>query len=101
MFLIGALGSIIGVQPLQEQLGPSPAALADIPGEYLELYQQAGAQYGVDPWILAAIGKIETNHGRSTLPGIRFPHDQHARLLRRSDADVRHRRLPRRRLPAR
>ena len=29
--------------------------------------------YGVDPWILAAIGKIETDHGRSTLPGIRFP----------------------------
>ena len=73
MFLIGAIGSIVGVQPLQDAAGPSPAALADIPGNYLELYQQAGAQYGVDPWILAAIGKIETDHGRSTLPGIRFP----------------------------
>jgi hypothetical protein len=73
VFLIAAIGSIVGLQPFQDAYGPSRAALADIPADYLELYEQAGAQYGVDPWILAAIGKIETNHGRSTLPGIRFP----------------------------
>ena len=46
-------------------------ASADIPPPYLELYQQAGERYGIDPWILAAIGKIETDHGRSTAPGVR------------------------------
>ncbi len=73
LFLIGAIGSITGLQPLQDSGDPSPAAVADIPGDYLELYQQAGARYGVDPWVLAAIGKIETDHGRSPLPGIRRP----------------------------
>ena len=73
LFLIGAIGSITGLQPLQDSGEPSPAAVADIPGDYLELYQQAGARYGVDPWVLAAIGKIETDHGRSPLPGIRRP----------------------------
>jgi hypothetical protein len=71
VFLIGVLGSILGVQPLQEAYGPSPTAGADIPAEYLELYEQAGARYGIDPWILAAIGKIETDHGRSSAPGVR------------------------------
>ena len=73
LFLIGAIGSITGLQPLQDSGDPSPAAVADIPGDYLELYQRAGARYGVDPWVLAAIGKIETDHGRSPLPGIRRP----------------------------
>jgi len=49
---------------------PSQAALSDIPADYLELYQQAGAQAGIDWAILAGIGKVETNHGRSRLPGV-------------------------------
>ena len=28
-------------------------------------------RYGIDPWILAGIGWIETQHGRSTAPGVR------------------------------
>jgi hypothetical protein len=46
-------------------------AKADIPTEYRKLYQQAGRRYGV-PWtILAGIGKIESDHGRSSAPGVR------------------------------
>jgi peptidoglycan LD-endopeptidase LytH len=39
-------------------------AVADIPREYLELYQKAGIRFGL-PWeVLAAIGEVETRHGR-------------------------------------
>src|SRR5690606_8573548 len=50
---------------------PSTEALTDIPPEMLVLYQQgAGSCPGLDWSVLAAIGKIETDHGRSTLPGV-------------------------------
>jgi membrane-bound lytic murein transglycosylase B len=50
---------------------PSRAAVADIPPGYLNLYRQAGARYRI-PWsVLAAIGKVESNHGRVRLPGVR------------------------------
>jgi hypothetical protein len=50
---------------------PSQTATADIPADYLTLYRQAATQCsGLDWSILAAIGKIESDHGRSTLPGI-------------------------------
>ncbi len=48
-----------------------PAALADIPPNYLLLYQQAAGDCpGLDWALLAAIGKIESDHGRSTAPGV-------------------------------
>ena len=44
---------------------PKPAAVRDIPSDYLVLYQQAGLAYNV-PWqLLAAIGKVESDHGRN------------------------------------
>jgi cell wall-associated NlpC family hydrolase len=50
---------------------PSQSALADIPADYLALYRTAAVVCpGLDWSILAAIGKIETDHGRSTLPGV-------------------------------
>jgi hypothetical protein len=53
------------------EAGPSQAALADIPAEYLALYQQAAKTCPGMSWALvAAIGKVETNHGRSELPGV-------------------------------
>ena len=53
------------------QPAPSRASAADIPADYLRLYRQAGARYRV-PWsVLAAIGKVESDHGRSRLPGVR------------------------------
>jgi cell wall-associated NlpC family hydrolase len=42
-----------------------------IPANYLGLYKKAGEAYGL-PWnLLAGIGKVETNHGQSNLPGVR------------------------------
>ena len=50
---------------------PSSAAVADIPVGYLRLYRQADARYRI-PWpILAAIGKVESDHGRVRVPGVR------------------------------
>ena len=58
-------------KPAAHQPSPSRAAVADIPAQYLRLYRQAGARYRI-PWpVLAAIGKVESNHGRSPLPGVR------------------------------
>ena len=43
---------------------PSSPALADVPPDYLLLYQQAGLAFDV-PWeVLAAVGKVECDHGR-------------------------------------
>ena len=52
------------------QPAASSHATTTIPGNYLRLYRQAGKQYGVDWTILAGIGQTETDHGRSTLPGV-------------------------------
>lgn len=41
-----------------------------IPSDYLALYQQAGKDYGI-PWtVVAGIGKVESDHGRSKLKGV-------------------------------
>ena len=50
---------------------PSAHALADIPAELLTIYQAAARDSCAMRWeVLAAVGKIETDHGRSTLPGV-------------------------------
>lgn len=49
----------------------APVAGLDIPANYLALYRQAGTTCGSLDWaVLAGIGRIETNHGRSYLPGV-------------------------------
>src|SRR6266536_956516 len=58
---------------MARQPNPTAAARADIPGGYLRLYRAAVKQQcpGL-PWaILAGIGKVESNHGRAQLPGVR------------------------------
>lgn len=58
------------------QSQPSAIAMNDIPADYLTLYQQAAATCpGLDWAILAAIGKIESDHGRSRLPGVHSGHN--------------------------
>jgi peptidoglycan DL-endopeptidase CwlO len=48
----------------------SPRGKASVPANYLAIYQQTGQEYGV-PWpILAGIGEVESDHGRSNLPGV-------------------------------
>jgi membrane-bound lytic murein transglycosylase B len=51
---------------------PAPPAggLADIPAGYLQTYRAAAQSAGIDWRVLAAIGKNESDHGRSTLPGV-------------------------------
>jgi hypothetical protein len=54
------------------QAPPSEAARGDIPAGYLDLYRQAARRCPGLSWsVLAAIGKVESDHGRSPLPGVR------------------------------
>jgi hypothetical protein len=71
VLVMGVIGAVVGLQPATHA-GFEPSALArrEIPPAYLRLYVQAGERYGIDPWILAAIGWIETQHGRSSAPGV-------------------------------
>jgi hypothetical protein len=53
---------------------PSTRAVAGIPPAYLAAYDRSAQRFelGPDGWsYLAAIGKIESDHGRSTAPGVR------------------------------
>jgi hypothetical protein len=54
------------------QFRPSALAFRDIPPTYLNAYQAAGTHYGLGWEYLAAIGKIETDHGRLMAAGVRF-----------------------------
>jgi Transglycosylase SLT domain len=67
-------GQRVGSGPPARTLpAPPPSRLgrADIPPAYLALYQSGARQCpGLDWSVLAGIGKVETNHGRSTLPGV-------------------------------
>jgi membrane-bound lytic murein transglycosylase B len=58
-------------KPAAGQPRPSRAAMTDIPAGYLRLYRQAEVIYRI-PWsVLAGIGKVESDHGRAQLPGVR------------------------------
>ena len=51
--------------------GPTALALADIPPAYLVLYMDAAQTCPSLPWgVLAGIGKVESDHGRSDAPGV-------------------------------
>ncbi len=66
------LAVLSGGEAVAQSVGaPSPVALADIPAELLSVYQEAAeATCGMRWAVLAAIGKVETDHARSTLPGV-------------------------------
>jgi membrane-bound lytic murein transglycosylase B len=49
----------------------TPAPVSDIPAGYLKTYRAAAKSTGVDWRILAAIGKNESDHGRSSAPGVK------------------------------
>jgi hypothetical protein len=73
VLIVGIVGAIFGLQPATHLDGyaPSRLALREIPARYRKLYQRAGDRYGIDPWILAGIGWVETMHGQSHQPGVR------------------------------
>jgi hypothetical protein len=54
------------------QAPPSRTAKADIPPGYLRLYRLAAHRCPGLSWaVLAAVGKVESDHGRAHLPGVR------------------------------
>jgi cell wall-associated NlpC family hydrolase len=64
LVIAAAMGGGVGGEP-------SSRALADIPPTYLALYQEAATELGM-PWeLLAAVGKVESDHGRN--PASRTP----------------------------
>jgi hypothetical protein len=65
LFLAMSMGtSVLGSQPSQRARG-------DIPARLLPIYQAAAASCPGLPWaVLAAIGKVESDHGRSTAAGV-------------------------------
>ena len=58
------------VVPAPQVKLPVGPGRADIPAAYLRLYRAAGKAYAVDWRILAAIGKNESDHGRSRARGV-------------------------------
>jgi hypothetical protein len=58
--------------PRRPPAPPSQAARADLPQGWLGLYR-SGARHcpGLSWSVLAAVGKVESNHGRARLPGVR------------------------------
>jgi cell wall-associated NlpC family hydrolase len=65
LIAVGLSTQVIGGGP------PSTQAQRDIPAAYLPLYQAAADSCPGLPWsVLAAIGKVESDHGRSLAPGV-------------------------------
>src|SRR6266511_2607451 len=90
VFLIVVIvGGIVSWPTRSASFLPSPVAIADIPADYLVLYQQAAGRFGIDWAVLAAIGKIECDHGRLapavlTVPGGLHPAAPSTRPARRA-----------------
>jgi hypothetical protein len=74
LLLVPVFLAVFMVQMISSSSGtsqPSADALADIPADYLALYRAAAHVCpGLDWTILAAVGKVETDHGRTPLPGV-------------------------------
>jgi len=75
--LAGALAGTLAQPSALAQVGgledPSSYALRDIPPRYLALYRAAAQRYGLDWAVLAAIGKVECDHGRDPDPSCTRP----------------------------
>jgi hypothetical protein len=69
--VLGAPDPADSSPPTDTAYAVSPEARRDIPADYLALYLAAAEEYELDWAILAAVGKIETDHGRSPLPGVK------------------------------
>jgi len=68
----GVLGELVVPATAEPPARASTAARGDIPARYLRGYQVgAKACPGLDWTVLAAIGKVESDHGRARLPGVR------------------------------
>jgi cell wall-associated NlpC family hydrolase len=73
LLLVAVLGGVATEQMSSGHSQPSPVAIADVPTNYLVEYERAGLRFGVDWAVLAAIGKVECDHGRSQAAGCNPP----------------------------
>ena len=67
LIITGSVGILLGnwAALAAPQVPDAPAAVANIPPSYLVLYEQAAARFGLEWPVLAAVGEVETNHGRN------------------------------------
>ena len=66
VILLGGFGVLVGNWAgIAHPKIPQSSEVANIPPEYLVLYEQAATHFGLDWSVLAAIGEVETNHGRN------------------------------------
>ncbi|MGW3993216.1 C40 family peptidase [Amycolatopsis sp. NPDC004772] len=71
LIVVVLLATLAGAGDSSSAAASNGGAVGDIPADYLALYREAAQTCpGLDWTILAAIGKIETDHGRSQLPGV-------------------------------
>ncbi|TYB40804.1 NlpC/P60 family protein [Actinomadura chibensis] len=69
--IIATFGAIIpGSTSGTTACQPDASKSADIPARYLDLYVKSGRRYGMGWHLLAAVGKVESDHGRDRGPGI-------------------------------
>jgi len=73
LFLVVVIGGLAGGQASSSSFAPSAVAIADIPANYLAAYQSAATRFGLDWAIVAAIGKVECDHGRNQASGCNPP----------------------------
>jgi hypothetical protein len=66
--LAGAPAFAVPSEQAAASTSPSALARAEIPLNYLRLYETAAARYRVDWTILAGVGKVECDHGRDPDP---------------------------------
>lgn len=71
--VLAAGGLLVAAAPAAPaSAAPSAWALSDIPPDYLALYRRAAPTCPGLSWsVLAAIGSVESDHGRSTAAGVR------------------------------
>ena len=71
----GVLGALS-----QASESTAPSVVPDIPPDYLAAYTASATRFGLgdDGWsYIAAVGKIESDHGRSSAPGVRSGQNFH------------------------
>jgi hypothetical protein len=73
LFVAVATAGLVAAMAVAVPLAASTGGtVADIPADYLPKYQAAASRCPGLSWsVLAAIGKLESDHGRSRLPGVR------------------------------
>jgi hypothetical protein len=72
-FAVLMTGTIIAIAGSSPPATTPRGAVADIPPDALAAYRAAAQRWQMDWAVLAGIGKLECNHGRSELPGCNPP----------------------------